>query len=235
MIFIRSLLFSTGMIISTFIHSLLSLCLFWLPFRQRYQFITQWSRFIVWWLKVTCKITYKIIGEENIPQQPCIIAAKHASTWETVTLQRLFMPQVTILKKELLQIPFFGWGLRMLQPIAIDRNQGKKALKKMIAEGQKRLDEGCWIVIFPEGTRVPHGETKAFNIGAAMLSQATSYPILPIAHNAGQYWPKKGFLKRPGEIRLVIGEPVDPNHHSTRQINQQIESWINKTVAEVSR
>ncbi len=227
---LRSSLFSLGVMIATIIHGIISLFVFWIPFKQRHQFINLWSKFVLWWLKITCNIRYEIQGLENIPQTPCIVVAKHASTWETLALQTLFVPQVTVLKKELLKIPFFGWGLRLLEPIAIDRGKGTSAIRQLISQGKNALSLKRWIVIYPEGSRIPLGETKKFNLGAAILAEASGYPLLPIAHNAGKYWPKRQFLKKPGTIQLVIGKAIEASNHTARELNQLSEEWINQEV-----
>lgn len=235
LITLRSTLFSVGMILAIIIHGTLSLCVFWLPFNKRYRFILLWSKFVLWWLKVTCNVRHEIHGMENIPNKPCIVVSKHASTWETLALQTIFIPQVTVLKKELLQIPFFGWALRLLEPIAIDRGKGTSAIRQLIGQGKKALSLGRWIVIYPEGTRIPVGETKKFNLGAAILAEASEASILPIAHNAGIYWPRRQFLKKPGVIQIVIGKPISTTGQTARQINQLAEDWINHKVENLSK
>jgi 1-acyl-sn-glycerol-3-phosphate acyltransferase len=225
-LYCRSSLFMLGMVIATVIHGALSLLTFPLPSLWRYRFITLWSRFIVWWAKVITGVHYQLEGLENIPESPAIILCKHQSMWETVALQVFFPPQVWVLKRELLTIPFFGWALRLLDPIAINRSSGKQAFTQLIDEGQKRLDAGRWIVIFPEGTRMPPGEVGRYRAGGAALAQATQTPILPIAHNAGLLWPRRGFLKYPGTIRVVIGPLIEPGQRSVDDINQQVKAWI---------
>lgn len=231
--FLRSTIFMVGMIIATVIHAILSLLTFPLPSLWRYRFITLWSKFIVWWAKVATGIRYEIIGKENLPEGPAIILCKHQSAWETLALQKFFPPQVWVLKKELLKIPFFGWALRLLDPIAIDRAQGKQAFAQLIEQGRQRLDAGRWVVIFPEGTRMAPGKTGKFRAGGAALAQATQTPIVPIAHNAGTFWPRRGFIKSPGTVKLIIGPTIEPGSLSIDELNLKVKSWIEETMAKI--
>ena len=152
-LFLRSLLFSVGGVVSVTAWSLLSLLTWPFSLRIRYGVVRQWARFMVWWLGVTCRVQTVLSGVENIPAQPCVILAKHQSTWETLFMQHLFVPQVWVLKRELLWVPVFGWALALLKPIAIDRKDGRGAMRQVLAQGKQRLEERDWVVIFPEGTR----------------------------------------------------------------------------------
>lgn len=226
MIYLRSALFLFGQTLSTVLFALGAVATVPLGFFGRYRFISQWARFNIWWLRVTCNLDYVVEGRENIPSTPVVVLCKHQSAWETLALQLVLPPQVWLLKKELLRIPFFGWGLAMLDPIAIDRSQGRKALQQLVTQGKQRLDSGRWVVIFPEGTRVVAGKHGDFHMGGAKLASDTGYPILPIAHNAGYYWPKNSFLKRPGTVRMVIGPLIETKAKSTKEANAQAQSWI---------
>ncbi|MBT4330692.1 MAG: 1-acyl-sn-glycerol-3-phosphate acyltransferase, partial [Gammaproteobacteria bacterium] len=157
-----------------------------------------------------------------------IIFSKHQSAWETMAFQSIFPPQVWVLKQSLLWIPIFGWGLALLKPIAIDRGAGRKALQQVVKQGTDRLQSGIWVVIFPEGTRLPPGEKKKFAGGGAVLANKSGYPIIPVAHNAGSFWARRGLLKRPGTIEVRIGAPIDSKNRSSSEINQQAEQWINE-------
>ena len=235
--YIRSFMFSAGMLISMLFFSVagVTLYLLFVPFSIRYRFITQWSRFTLWWLNLTCGIDYEVEGEEQIPDQPAILFCKHQSTWETLALQQIFPPQVWVLKRELMWLPLFGWAMATLKPIAIDRNAGRKAVKKIIEVGTERLRSGLWVVIFPEGTRVPPGETKRFGIGGALLAAKSGYPVVPVAHNAGEFWPRRAFLKKPGTIKVVIGSPIESKGRSAAEINQLAQEWIEKTMARIEQ
>ena len=228
MLFTRSLLFAALHFLSVIFFSIFALILWPLPFQWRYELVSQWAVFNLWLLKVICGIRYEVEGGENIPDEPCVIMCKHQSSWETLALQALFPPQVWVLKRELLWIPFFGWGLASLKPIAIDRRAGRKALNQVIEQGRKRLDSGAWVVIFPEGTRIPSGQIGEFGMGGAFLAAKTGYSIIPVAHNAGKAWPKHGFLKYPGVIKLVIGNKIviDENMKKVSDINKQVYQWM---------
>jgi len=234
MIWLRSLLFFLGSVISIVLFSIPSVLTFPFSFEKRYAFIRQWSRINLWWLKLTCGLDYRVIGRENIPARNGIIFCKHQSTWETLALQNIFPPQIWVMKKELLKVPFFGWSLAMLEPIALDRGAGRKALKQLRDEGDKRLNAGRWVVIFPEGTRMPPGEKGQYQIGGAMLAQHSAALVVPVAHNAGLYWPRGGFLKKPGTITLSIGKPIDCKGLSAREINELAEQSIESMMAAIS-
>lgn len=229
----RSLLFSFGYVLSTVLFAIPSVLTYPLPFRFRYGFISKWTRFNIWWLRVACGLNFTVEGREHIPVQPSIIFCKHQSAWETLALQLVFPPQVWLLKRELLWIPFFGWGLAMLDPIAIDRNAGRKALKTLLEQGKQRLASGRWVVIFPEGTRVPPGEHREFQLGGAKLAEHTAALVVPVAHNAGYFWPKRSFLKNAGTIRLVIGPPIPTAGRKAAQINVDAERWIREQMEQL--
>lgn len=230
-LFLRSLLFSIGLITSLLIYAPLSLPMrLVLPYYYYYHLMTGWGKFVVWWLKVTCRIGYHIHGLENIPTRTAIVLCKHQSAWETFALQVFLPMQAWVLKKELLWIPFFGWALASTKPIPIDRNQPLTALKKILQLGRQRLAENIWVVIFPEGTRVAPDEKKPYAISGALLAVKTQHPIVPIAHNAGSFWPKRGFIKRPGTIQVSIGSIIEPQGKTAQEINQLAETWIETEV-----
>lgn len=184
---------------------------------------------------VICGVRYRVIGAENIPQQPCVILSKHQSAWETMAWQTIFPPQVWVMKRELLWIPFFGWGVAMLSPIAINRSSGSKALRQMAEQGRERLNAGFCIVIFPEGTRVAPGQRAAYHSGGAWLTIKTGALALPVAHNAGECWRKNAFIKRPGLITVSIGKAVSPAGLSAAELNQRIEHWIESEMPKLSQ
>lgn len=233
--FLRSLLFSIGMILITVIYSIPSTLSYALPYRPRYRLVNVWHRSVLWWLQVTCGVYYEVKGLENILQDgPGIIFSKHESAWETLALTKIFPPQAWVLKRELLWVPFFGWALAVLEPIAIDRNAGRKAINQIIEQGIARLKAGRWIVVFPEGTRIAPGETKKFGVGGALLAAKSGYRVIPVAHNAGEFWPKRGFLKKPGTIKVIIGKPIQTEGRKATEINDEAEQWINTTRASLS-
>ena len=226
-----SFLFILGMVISTLIAVPITLFLLAVPFPLRFRLVSNWARFNLWWLGVTCRIKAEVEGRENITDHPAIIMCKHQSTWETLVIQILFPPQVWLLKRELLRIPIYGWGLATMKPIAIDRSLGVRSLKQLVRQGKERLDAGLWVVVFPEGTRLAPGVRQKYHPGGAMLAEKSGYPIIPIAHNAGYLWPRHSFLKRPGTIRMVIGPPIQSGGKKAAQILRETEEWIETTVA----
>ena len=234
MILLRSLLFNLVMALSAVIFAVLGL--FLIPFRYdiRYRFISQWAKFNLLTVKWICGLKYTVHGKENIPTGNGIVFCKHQSAWETLALQKIFPPQVWLLKRELLWIPFFGWGLALLDPIAIKRSQGSKALRQLLEQGTQRLNTGKWVIIFPEGTRVAPGQKKQYQKGGAILAEHSGYPVIPVAHNAGEYWPRRGFAKRPGNIHVIIGPPIETKGRKSGEINQLAEQWIEGAMDKIS-
>jgi 1-acyl-sn-glycerol-3-phosphate acyltransferase len=199
-----------------------------LPPLARYAFIRQWAHFMIWLLAHLCGLRFRVEGREHLPKQPAIVMAKHQSSWETLAFQQIFPPQVWVLKRELLWIPFFGWGLAMTQPIAIDRRSGRRAVEQIIDQGRQRLDTGRWVVVFPEGTRVAPGHCRRFGLGGAVLAAGTGYPVVPVAHNAGSFWPRRGFITKPGTVRVVIGPVIKTHGKTPEQINREAQTWIER-------
>ncbi|MCK4710148.1 MAG: 1-acyl-sn-glycerol-3-phosphate acyltransferase [Gammaproteobacteria bacterium] len=204
------------------------------PITFRIAIIKSWIVLNLAWIELTCGLGYEVEGLENIPEHGFIVMSKHSSTWETIALQRFFGPMVWVVKKELTYIPFFGWGLKALNAIAINRGTGRKAIKQLIEDGRRRMDEGRIVMLFPEGTRVMPGQHKPFKLGGAILAEKTGYSILPIAHNAGEYWPRHSWIKWPGTIKVVIGKPIDPEGKKPHEIIQLVEQWITETGEQIS-
>lgn len=227
----RSALFLLIQVVFTFVFSFVSLLTFPLPLAGRYAVISWWAQAIVALARSLCGIRYRVIGAEHIPAEPCVIVSKHQSAWETFVFQKIFPPQVWVLKRELLWIPFFGWGLAMLQPIAIDRRSGARALRQMVEQGADRLRRGFFVVIFPEGTRTTPGERRPYHAGGALLAVKTGRPALPVAHNAGKCWPRNAWVKRPGLITISIGPALSPDGLSTAELNGRLERWIETEMA----
>jgi 1-acyl-sn-glycerol-3-phosphate acyltransferase len=188
--------------------------------------VSQWAISNLWLLEKICGISFIVEGQENIPEEPCVIMCKHQSTWETLALQAIFPPQVWVLKRELLWIPFFGWGLAALNPIAIDRSAGRKALQQVIEQGKVRLQSGAWVVIFPEGTRIASGFMGRFGIGGARLAVEAGVSVVPVAHDAGKVWPRHGFLKTPGVIKIIIGAKITTQDKLAAEINKEAYHWM---------
>ena len=233
MLVLRSLLFYIGQIISTILIAPIGVIAFPLDFKKRYYLITRWAVFNLWWLKLCCNIKYEIIGVDNIPEKPCIVMCKHQSAFETLALQRIFIPQVWILKKELLQIPIYGWGLASMQPIAINRNSTIKSFKQIADQGYDRLKKGYWVVIFPEGTRVAPNKKKKYLPGGGVLAEKSGSQVVPIAHNAGRLWPRNSMIKKPGLITIKIGPVMESKNKTAKEITNNVENWIEKTVGEL--
>ena len=226
MLYLRATLFSIGSVLSMVFVALTGLLTAPFPFRIRYFYLTRWGYVTLRWLLWICRLDYEVIGQENIPTSASIIFCKHSSTWETLVLQELFPPQVWVLKRELMWVPIFGWGLAMLKPIAIDRGAGRRAIDQIADQGVERLREGLCVAIFPEGTRVAPGASKKWGVGGAVLAEKSGYPVIPIAHNAGYYWARRQFVKRPGTIKLVIGKPIETKGLSAAEINRQAKQWV---------
>ena len=233
--FVRSTVFYIGYITTTLLWGTLCTLLAWmLTYRWRFRVVIGWwTRWVLYWLRITCGVRADIEGLDNIPGEPCIVFCRHESTWETLFLQSLFEPQATLIKRELLWIPAFGWAYALLKPIAIDRRASRSALRHLIREGGKRLAGGTWVVLFPEGTRMPPGEPGDHQSGGSALASATGAPVLPIVHDAGRYWPAHAFLKRPGTVRVRILPTVDTTGLSTKQVNQLLASTMDTALAEL--
>lgn len=228
---LRSALYYIGLIVLTMVAGPTLIILYPFPYRVRSRVVVYWAHCNLWWLATTCRLHFQVHGKQNIPETPTIVLSKHQSAWETISLNRFFHPQAWVLKRELLKIPFFGWGLAALNPIAIDRTAGATAVEQVVTQGRARLESRCWVVIFPEGTRVAPGVRRRYRMGGAILAAKTGYPVLPVAHNAGDYWPRNSFIKRPGTVQLEIGPLIDSRDKSAGEINAQVEQWIEATVA----
>lgn len=223
---LRSTLFALALVVVTPPYALLALATFPLPRLARYRVISGWSRLVVRLARAICGIRWTVEGREHLPAKPSVILAKHQSAWETLAFQEIFPPQVLVLKKELLWIPFFGWGLALMSPIAIDRANGRAALRDIARRGKERLAQGFWVVIFPEGTRVRVGEKRAYQQGGAWLAAQCGVPVVPVAHNAGRLWPRNAFLKRSGQVTVRIGPAIPTTGREAKQVSAEAEAWI---------
>lgn len=224
---VRSALFYFGYSLLTVWFSLTGLLLFsWLPYGARVVYLGYWNFATLYWLALTCGVRFRVRGREHLPPGPCVILSKHQSQWETYFLQVLKRPVATVLKQELLNVPFFGWGLRLLEPIAIDRGSPKQALKHIMEDGLRRLRQGRSVMIFPEGTRTPVGKVGNYARSGATLACKAGVPIVPVAHNAGHFWPAKKFLKYPGLIEVVIGPAIDTTDGDGRELTETVKNWI---------
>lgn len=214
-----------------FYGSLIAVFGWFLPFKVNSQIANTWGKNNLFLLRVICGLNYKVTGWENIPDKACIIMSKHQSAWETMALRGILPPnQAWVLKRELMYVPIFGWALAVVKPIAIDRKSGRKAVKQVIDQGLERLAENRNVIIFPEGTRVAPGSRKRYGIGGGLLAEKADYPVIPIAHNAGVFWRRRGLKKYPGTIEVVIGPPIDTKGKNATEIMQAVENWIENEV-----
>jgi 1-acyl-sn-glycerol-3-phosphate acyltransferase len=203
-------------------------CLF-LPFPRRFALARAYAAIVLWVLKWSCGLTYRIEGAA-LPAGAHVALWKHSSSWETMAMMVVCPRQVWVLKRELLWIPVVGTGVWQLHAIAIDRKAGHSAVSQIVAQGRSRLAEGDWVMIFPEGTRMPVGETRRYGVSGTLLARETGALIVPVAHNAGHYWPRRGLLKKPGTVRVVIGAPVSAVGREVRELNEEIQRWVEDTV-----
>lgn len=232
MLHFRTGLFIVGTTIFTVVYGSLSIFVWLFPPMTRHKIIVSWTRLTIAWLRLICKVNYEVKGLENIDPShgPYVILSKHQSAWETLFLQGLFWPSSTILKKELLKIPFFGWGLRALKPIAIDRSNPREALKQVKKHGGDRLSSGFNIILFPEGTRIPLGSRGTYARSGADIAKANDTRILPVAHNAATCWPNDSLLKYPGTITVVVGPAIETQSKNSKLIMSEVENWIENTM-----
>ncbi|MGI9308951.1 MAG: lysophospholipid acyltransferase family protein [Gammaproteobacteria bacterium] len=192
----------------------------------------QWAILTLWLCEKICGLSYRVEGTENIPDEPCVVFIKHSSVFETLAQLAIFPAQCWVLKRELLWLPFFGWGMKALRPIAINRQSGRAAVEQVIEQGRERFEAGLFVCIFPEGTRMAVGETRRYGMSGTILAQKNGKLILPAAHNAGTFWPRKRFGIDPGEVQFVIGKPLDPAGRDPREMNAEIQDWVEARVAE---
>jgi 1-acyl-sn-glycerol-3-phosphate acyltransferase len=228
-----SLFFSVFVYLGTFLYAIpfVILCLF-LPFPKRYLLARFYGAGMLWVLKCSCGITYRIEGEP-LPPGAHVALWKHSSTWETMAMMVVFPRQVWVLKRELIFVPVVGMGIQLMHSIAINRKSGHSAVSQVVEQGKQRLAEGSWIMIFPEGTRMPAGQTRRYGVSGVLLARETGCLIVPVAHNAGYYWPRRGHLK-PGVIRVRIGAPVSVAGRDVRQVNEEIQQWVESQVRELA-
>ena len=232
---LRSVLFAVALILVTPPYALIALASAPLPRMMRYRVISGWSRLVVLLARAIVGIEWRVEGREHLPARPSVILAKHQSAWETMAFQLIFPPQVHVLKRELLWIPFFGWGLALMSPIAIDRRRGIAAMRNIARRGRERLAQGFWVVVFPEGTRVAPGERRPYQLGGAWLAADSGAPIVPVAHNAGLLWPRNAFLKRAGTVTVRIGPAIESAQRDAQTISRLAEAWIEEQQEDLCR
>ena len=235
MLVIRSLIFLLLQIIITPVFAMFALMSFPLARLTRYRIISQWAKMMLPILRVVCGIRHEVRGIENLPKQPCIVMCKHQSAWETIALQAIFPPQIWVMKRELLLIPFLGWAFIALSAIPINRSSGRDALRQLVTHGKDRLARGLWVVIFPEGTRIAPGERGKYHIGGAWLATHTGTQVVPVAHNAGYFWRKNAFIKTSGTISVSIGKPIQSVSLKPDALNKLVENWIEAEILTLGR
>lgn len=234
MIWLRSLLYTVFLFLSVPVYAVAVLLLAPLGHRASYRAAVNWAQVNLWLLRWLCGLDFELEGEEHIPAVPCVLYWKHESVFEALVGAVAFPPQTWVVKRELMWLPFFGWGLAQLKPIAINRKAGRTAVRQVMSQGRQRLENGLYVVIYPEGTRVLPGDERRFGISGAALAKSVGRPILPVAHNAGDFWPRRSFLKRPGTIQVVIGPPIDTRDLSHEEITRRGREWIAATIERIS-
>jgi len=230
-----SVLFTAFFFIWTFLYAFFFVTVsIFLPFPRRFGLARVWAVVLLTALRWSCRLDYTIEGKENIPAGNHVALWKHSSSWETVAMAVVFPRQVWVLKRELLWVPVVGWAISQLHAIAINRSAGRSAVSQVIEQGGERMAEGDWVMVFPEGTRMPLGQTRRYGVSGTLLAAHTDRLVVPVAHNAGLFWPRRGLRKKPGTIRVVIGAPIKAAGRDTRELNEEIQSWIEATVTRLT-
>lgn len=225
----RGILFYLGIGVVTLPYFVLAMLLLLTPLKTRLRVLSSWARLAVFWLRITCGLSYRVSFAAPLPSAPYLVLANHASAWETIALPLIFYPAVPVLKKSLLAIPFFGWGLATLKPIAIDRASPRQAARKMLAKARMRIKEGFSVIVFPEGTRQPPGTLGHWQPGGAWLARKLGIPVVPVAHNAGFFWPRRAMGKRPGLIEVKVGPPLYPGMRA-EELLEKSRAWVAATL-----
>jgi 1-acyl-sn-glycerol-3-phosphate acyltransferase len=234
-LFLRSLLFIGIAGATAGITAFLLLLTFWAPRRVHWAITVGWCRLGVWLGEVICGLRTSVEGLENLPDEPSVIMIKHTSTLETYWHVTVFPETTWVVKREIMYVPILGWGMRyMLDPIFINRAAGRSAVKQVIAQGKQKLAAGTWVTVFPEGTRMPPGETRRYGVSGAALAQRAGCKIVPVAHNAGDFWGRRSIVKRPGNIRMCIGPPIDPAGRDPKETNLLVQKWVEDKMSEIS-
>ena len=233
-LYIRSSIYWLGMVLSGAIIGFTTVFTWPLHIDKRFRYAQSFARFNLWLLKNVCQLDYEVEGLANLPREGVVVLCKHQSTWETLMLQIDLPPIRWVLKRELLRIPFFGWGLAAIGPIAIDRASGRKAVAQLVEQGKKLLDENYWVVVFPEGTRARPGSENKYKLGGSILAVESGHPVIPIAHNAGEFWPRHSFLKWPGRIKVCIGPVIETKGKTATDVNAEAHDWIEGKMKEIS-
>lgn len=233
--YLGSLLFTAYLFISVLVYGIAALLVGPLPGKLTYRVAVAWAGTVLCLLEILCRLDYVVEGTEHLQRDNCVVLLKHSSSWETIAQFKIFPHQTWVMKRELLWAPILGWVLSLLRPIAIDRKASRVAVEQVIVQGRERLEQGYWVMIFPEGTRVAPGQVGRYGLSGALLGIESGRPVIPVAHNAGEFWPRRGWLKRPGTIRLVIGAPIQTGGRDARELTDEVQQWIESTVAAMGR
>jgi 1-acyl-sn-glycerol-3-phosphate acyltransferase len=223
---LRSMLFTVLFFLVTALYAVAVLLTVWMPHRKRCELARSWGVVLLWLAEKLCDLTYRVTGIENLPSGAHIAMWKHSSSWETFAQAVIFPAQSWVLKREIMWIPLVGWATHFMRPIAIDRGSGISAMKRVLAQGKDRLDNGLWVMIFPEGTRVGVNETRKYGTSGAWLAAHAGCKIVPVAHDAGKFWPRRGWMKKAGTIQVIIGPPIETVGRDPRSINLDVQTWI---------
>jgi 1-acyl-sn-glycerol-3-phosphate acyltransferase len=232
--YLRSLVFTILMMVSAcFFSAIMTLC-FWAPYRVQFAIARFWAGIVFWMLAWICGLRYSVVGRENLPAGNHILMCNHSSAWETIAQFLLFPEQVWVIKRELLWIPFVGWGIKLLNPIAIDRHAGRAAVNQVVQQGLQRLAAGFWVIIFPEGTRVYPGHSRKYGVSGALLASQSGKLVVPLSHDAVNYWTRRSLLKKPGTIHVVIGKPIIAAGKNPRVLNDEVRAAIEAGLARIA-
>jgi 1-acyl-sn-glycerol-3-phosphate acyltransferase len=232
---IKSLLFTAYMMVSALLFGGIMTLLFWAPYGTQFAIARAWARMQFWVLDKVCGLNFTVEGRERIPAGNHIVMCNHTSAWETIAQFLIFPPQVWVLKRELLWIPLIGWGLKLLRPISINRGAGHRAVNQVVEQGKARLADGLWIIIFPEGTRVVAGDSRKYGVGGSLLATVTGKFVVPLSHNAADFWVRRGIVKKAGTIRVIIGEPISAAGKDPRQLNDEVRRSIEAGLARIAQ
>jgi len=233
--YIGSVLFTGYLFLSVAVYGIVALLFGFVSRQLSYSVAVAWAGSVLYLLRILCRLDYVVEGAEHLDRDNCVVLQKHSSSWETIAQFRIFPLQTWVLKRELLWAPILGWVIRRYRPIAIDRKAGRAAVEQVVAQGQERLEQGYWVMIFPEGTRVAAGQAGRYGLSGALLAIAAGRAIIPVAHNAGEFWPRRSWLKRPGTIRVIVGAPIETVGRNPRDLTNEVQQWIEATVTAIGR
>lgn len=231
---IRSLLYWVWLLFTTLLFAIPALLGTLVSFEVAYKICDGWIAANIWGLRLLCGVKWEVRGQEHIPDHPCLVVSKHQSTWETFFLAYHLKHVLFVAKRSLSHIPIFGWMLRLLGFVLIDRSAGHSAIQQMTEQSKDRIDAKRWVVIFPEGTRMPVGSEPNYRIGAMKVSADAQIPMLPVAVNSGEFWPRMGFIKWPGTVTVIFGPLIQPENKAPDELREEVQTWIETQMAEIT-